>query len=938
MQEKINKVICLKLQNTNLKFNQNFKNTFIVVKELMNELPCWGLDEIYTKDGKISLKEQRAALYELTDKSISYDQFQVLLKTMYSFFVNCKQGRSLVSIILGNPLCTETIDFNSSEFDDLKTFNEKFDNELMKKYLYKVGNTLKAIGFRNRSPFNIELLPSERYIVIENVHRMFISWNECDRLTKTQYENEQSEINNIFSKIPQKISVELEKFMNFCVNNNIVKYYDSRIRSYIKDCLLPCLLNNTNPKEHFFIIQKNGEKRDFSLHNDFFNYLKENKILWQNSESTEPIILQYLHVLETILEHKNHKDCAFYPIVNDNNVKRFQYYLGKNYQFYKFIAKGNSVKDFTTKLEDKEYEFIDGKNADILNLNFAYKYKNEEENTKNVIDNNFIICLKEKYHNNTFNPSQYFKNLKIWKEKTDNNIHLFEYEKNDEKIRGLVKEPAVIFDGKNYFIRINLSIITTDFDKNLEDLQYLMSSALPNSNNGTGIIKETEQNQKRLKSLNDKSFFMMGVDLGKRTPFTYSFGEYKIQNDELMLVGKMKSGSYNINNMEIKEEYINYKNNLMCVSKIFGKTKKLIQNKKHLILNSFDIKTIEDARKYLKSHLQYVNPSKRKIWKENFIDISNDEICDLNNNLIQKYNNIADLKMNKAWIGNILFTYAKLKFGKIKNERKFHVQKYNSGSSIIDHDYIWIECIDKYKRLTRSLSKLGTTGESIILTKLVNYYNGVKDNLLKVLASKIIKTAHQNNCQIIILEDLNIDQKFITQNSKNENFLQSLWSPKRIQAAIQNAANIYNIKIVNVSENSTSQVHFESGSFGYRYGESLYFENDKGNIDSVDADINASKNILERGITRHGNIKQIRLESIKNIKDESSKRTKGFLTKEFGNVNNAIKSFEKFFGKTNYIYNHKNNWITQEERREIQNRIKTQVENSKNIASCYMKS
>lgn len=922
----INKVICLKVtplsHESKEKLDKCYKKHFNVYSKLFNEIVCWGNDSVFSKDSVTKntdgsfnfipkdVSAQRKQIYELTDKSISYDKFSKLLNLMSVAFVDAKMARGLVSNIIGNAQSPDVVE--PTDWAVIDSLLQKFDRDVVKntKIITKIGNTLKSIGFRNREPYTTDLSPGERYSVIGNIHRAYTSWVECDKERTETYKAEELEIEKSFSALDTSVTTSLRTVLTECLEKKYINHFDPRVHAYLRDCVIPALKDKKEITDHFYLAK--NEKITFSLHQGFIDLIKNTPILWKDEK---PVILETIHILEKMMTHEKHHPHAFYPFVNDTNINRAQYLLGDNYTQYDFEGIGADVPTVSVVIEKRNekttYEFIKGKKIDFLSLMFTRSKEDKEKISLNV-------HTKDKYHSGDFKPSVYFEDLSVWTINDTKCTYLFQFKRKGKFVQATVKEPSIIYENGEYFVRFNMEVIQPNDTKTIDDLSWYLSTALPVSANDRSAIKESPANTERLKNISNKTFRFLGVDLGQSTPYSWAVGESTITGP-VNALNIIKTGEFDNGT---NDEYFNFANDIKNISKLIGITKQLSKGVSIQKLDARIINTIKNAQIFLNQSSNTVQSDKKKEAIDKFVIVV-DYLDTLKKSVIAHNNDLMSLKQDFSFIGNMVLRYAKRKFGEIKLKRKFHLRD-NDVSSKIHQEFKWINIIDGMKRIIRTFSYMGTdnTRTPVTLDDLNDYQTGCKDNFLKHVASSIVDVAVENNCQIIVLEDLK--NKGASLNKRNDNFLQSMWSPQRIKDAIENAANWYGIKVVEVSESQTSQVHYESGTFGHREGKSLYYTNDTGKIESVNADTNAAKNIIQKFVTRHGSSRQVAVKYLSENQDEG-KRIKGFLTHKFGTVAKAVEFFKKKLPQADFVYLDGDTWLSMEQKNKKQEDIKNIV-------------
>jgi hypothetical protein len=273
--------------------------------------------------------------------------------------------------------------------------------------------------------------------------------------------------------------------------------------------------------------------------------------------------------------------------MDESSIHRFKYILGKNYVSYNIDTEGTNVEDVTIAETDKfgnstEHNFINGKSVDSMSIVIRNRFKtsgeedsDESEDQKSQAEEYKLhIYINDKRYNGTFNPNSYFKNLKVWQVDSKKAIiYLFQFDHKYERVNVLVKEPAIVFNGKYYEIRLNMNVLTST-NKEVDELEWFLSSAAPVSLTARSKTKDTPKNIERLKLLKGKSFNIMGVDLGQRTPFAYAIGQTtinSISNDLKIL----NTGEHVYEDSELGEMYWDLLKDQKSVSKIIGITKGL---------------------------------------------------------------------------------------------------------------------------------------------------------------------------------------------------------------------------------------------------------------------------------------------------------------------------------------------------------------------------
>ena len=922
----INRVIVLKLTGPQSKpFEAHFLRSFNATRLLFNEVACWGHDTITTRTSAIDpvtgapvfaeteLVSQRKLIYEATDKSITFENFSKALKLIYTALVSTKQGRGMVSVIIGEPQSKDlmapkdwtTVDTLLSENALSKKINEE------EGLLYRISNTLKAMGFRNRQPYLADLSAGERYSVVENVHRMLTSWIAVSNLTIENYDNEEQEIANLYSNIDKAVLAPTQKFLDACLTKQIIKHFDARVHSYLKHCVIPALQAGEEITNHFFLGKKE-EKIQYSLHTDFVDLLKASPELWQGED---PSILKTIHVLEALMSHESHRPNSAYPFIKEGDVHRFNYFLGKNYTKYVAVGEGKDIEaDVTVEVEGKmgkeptSVVYTEGK--EIQNLNITVSRGTGEDGQYT-----FKLCTQDKYHGGTLKPNTYLNGMSMWTNSDKQSMYL-RFNRKSLSVDAIVREPSVVCRDGQFFLRMSMEVQTAPSEE-IVALKWYLSSAAPATKTDRAGLKDEPKNLERLELLKGTAYRFMGVDLGLRSPFAWAVGESVITG----VANTMKILSSGEMTATPDPIYTTLLYDLKNTSKVLGITKSLAMGKT-ASFNNFVTKTIQNAQAFFSTY-GAGGTRKQAIYAEFCKD--QDPFGTLQDLLAKHKNDLVAVKKDPSYLGNLLINYVDLMFGVIKEQRRMHL-KDQIVQSKFSQEFHWLRIMEQMKRTHRSISYLGTDNSRtpIVQKNLTGYYNNCKDNFLKQIASAIVEIAQANDCKVIVMEDLNGPSK--TLMSREENFLQAFWSPARIKGAIENAAQWYGIEVAEVSESQTSRVHHQSGRFGYRSGADFYYLDAKGAVQTVNADINAAMNIAARFVSRHTDLRQA---YPKSISDDQGKRTKGFLTHHFGTVNKALEYFKGVDSKNALWYRDGSEWITLAQRNERVDAIKALVENMK---------
>jgi IS605 OrfB family transposase len=949
MSDTLNRVVSLKARtNDTQRFDKHFDAYVAAVVALNNQFVAYGNDKVYTRlstmvdpdqTHDLAADRQRLYLAYIDPTKLTGEQFELCLKLLYTATNNASQPRGMVSSLIGNPAIKDLVNDWNAVVDATNAENwKKEDTEKYMNLVYRVSNTLADAGFRKQDFFNSGCTPGEKMGIVANVARMQSSWKECDIARSTSYAEEAAEIERDLSALDPVIRKDLQAFVAELSDNDVIKDIDPRFRSYLECTIIPRLNGETVEEDHF--IGGKGEEIPYSLDPKLSEFLGKYPSLWQGDE---PKILDLVFIAEKVFTHQNHHPHAYFPMMTQEDGHRVQYCLGKNYIGYTMVPTGADLEDtvysVTKFKEEKTYKFTKGKQVDTLHMSF----KRGREDKEPV---EFQIFIKQKYNSNTDNPNPYFKNLKVWSNEEDPNMNLFEFERKGRVFRALIKEPSIIRNSDGHYeVRLNMTIANDAKDEETQALCHYLSSSLPCALSDKSKSKEEPKNVDRLKILKGNTYKFLGVDFGLRAPFAWAVGESTITGAVNQLT-ILKTGEYSGTDTVMHARYIEQMAYETALGKIIGMAKSTINGstlKRTFARNGFDKKIgpeelIRAAQQHFSDKLDDFGSEERKVIYAEFVNASLSD-------LFEKFtSDLTDhgigMKERKDYLVNILYRFVRANYCMIVELRKYSLSS-KSVDTKQDFEFKWLECIERFKRLKRSMSYFGTGNDRkpITLDAMGDYYNGCKDNFLKVIAASIVKVAVDNGCRVIVLEDLKMSQSSKAMTKREENFMHSLWSPACIQAAVENCAEWYGIPVATVDESQTSKVHFETGAYGYRYGANLYYLNAaQDGFLTTHADMNAAKNILNKFVTRHASSSQIMIAKAKDLVDPASTRVKskrfqGFLTEKFKSVPKAVAFVSQpKYELHQYLYLHQGNWITLEDRKALEAKIKGMVEATKLLA------
>lgn len=904
-------------------FFEEFKHVFDATRALFNEIVMWEVESVETINGKVDFTKERKSLYKKYGKSWTETEFfEILGRLAKHIRLSPNPGSAYRALFFGGGREERLITSLKSILDVKFTYSKEekdagkvpFNAAL---HGSRLCGSLRQTGFFDRYPFNVKFLnPAESAMVIMNVHNQYASWFDRNVDTNQKYNNKVSEYEKVMDRCPVSHKKELVDFIKFCMESKVITQYNLNFKDWFFLSVIPSLMEGKKESPDVYRKPKSTRDKRYSLDQSFYDYLVAHPKLWNDGGELLKEHFEVLSMRDWLLRHKG---SANYPFIGENDFHRFQYMLGNNYVEYDMNYGGEELKDtaLVSYRKDKEASKAAGKKVSTM-IKETYDGgctvdRLELEFGKS--SNRFAIHTKDVYKNGTINPGQYLKNLSCWKLASGSGTYLLEYDRK-RRVRSLLKEPSIVYKDGNFYVRLNLTVQTEVPDEVLS-MKYLFSSAYSKT--------ETADNRKRIKDIGNKTFYGMGVDLGLRNPFSYAIAKFSYNNGKCP-IEITKSGTYE-QKSPLGNEYKNFRselrtfNRVMAFIKTCHKGKEFEEESDDQKLTMHDF--IAQAQLYLSGRTGQ-GKKKQQQWSS-FAKKTPESILSY-----MKKNSDKDLAMMKVDHNfglTHLLRFLDYRFSDIRRERSEFLRNKCDGTKI-DYEFDWIDCIGLLKRCKRSMSYLGTSNDRtpIEFPHLNEYSQNCKDNLLKHIASNIIQVALDNKCQVIVLEDLE-NSICKEDNSEHDNNMLALWSPKSIQECIENAAASYGLQVATVSERCTSKIVYETRRFGYRVGANLHYLDDNNKLVTIDADINAAKNIIYRFVKRHTDFADIFLTDRKDEKkvdaegnvQETGKRAKGFLAF----LGTTVKTIADELGvNNNYAYLQDGKWMTYEQRREHEDAIK----------------
>lgn len=248
---------------------------------------------------------------------------------------------------------------------------------------------------------------------------------------------------------------------------------------------------------------------------------------------------------------------------------------------------------------------------------------------------------------------------------------------------------------------------------------------------------------------------------------------------------------------------------------------------------------------------------------------------------------------------------------------------------------VWAMLIKRFISLHRSYNFCGVetdlTNRADICKKYQDNYSNCKRDFEKKLASCIIQFALRNKCDGIVVERLN-NHYSKSVNSTDENELHLSWTPGQVKTHLENMSKDEGMFYAEVDERDSSQVSFETQTFGYRDSKNrsiLHYRTADGTVKQTHTEINAPKVLAQRFFSRHTNIYSFCVsKNAKGVftpayKDEA-KRLKGAITRTFGSVNISF-DLPESTRETERLFKVNNKWVLGPEKEKYIEGIKSDV-------------
>lgn len=824
-----------------------------------------------------------------------------------------------------------------------------------------------------------------KYSILGSIHERIKSYVECDAVTNQDYLNLKDKINEIENKILEKFSKEeLSSFiswLNDCAElekDGCFFSFNYKFISFFNNCLKQTL-STDSPVNFGFWKNKSGKEISYTCDPRIIELLKTKyECLWNKPES--------IFNDSNITGQKASDVSEDYDESSKNTIidlyKKLK--VKKEYSSFKNIDIINSPIKFKLGENYVKFKLTHDSVNHTLNFEFGYPGIPNTENNKNK----FILpCSYKRFGRGTkcyLNDLVVESELKEVKEKSEkeqsekdkkalkqdtkpkfksSGNYILKYKINGKRERvSILKEPSIRLVVKNEKMDFNNPSVY-DFDFYVD----LCFNTQTNSNHGVdfnSLVKLCREfrsaapdvksfgNQKSELSTNlDKKSIIdsitspirvMGIDLGLKNPYAYSIYEYDNSGNHKLI----DSGLPDFNrNPEIRKKYNNFSYICKNIKKVIYFTSDIFKGDDKT--RDFIIKrgNYSGIFTIINNYFSKFDTSYKPITFQNYIDWVKNKLNVPLSELKLKTNDWI-LRTWTISLRNIL---------KSLNKDRYNYSEYCQN-------FDWIKALESYRKLCQSFFSIGVSANKkgwnkkvVFLKKIYNQIDNLKLDYIKKLSSSVAELAHRHGVSIVVTEELSAMRGDV-KDDKDKNRLFSTWPVGQIKNSIKNAIEVYGIFHAVADERNTSQVKCETGEWGYR-GEKddidkLYFDKN----DYVNADVNASKNICLRYLSRHTDYHTLYFYDMDGMyyipkasvaADKERKRERGYITKHFGKSkivfekdnDGNLKKSDVEFPKESDVKNKKgsrwysidnkfNKWMSKEKKKEIVNNIKTLVDPS----------
>jgi len=655
--------------------------------------------------------------------------------------------------------------------------------------------------------------------ILSECQSRILSWNECNLSTKETYSEKKSEYQSILDDSMTKDADVTTAMIQFM--DDVSNVYGSNNENQLK------WFNNR------FLTYVRNKIRPFLLTNSPIDNFEQSDTSYNCSIEIVRILSKYEILWKDEVSVNRYKKTCDDGI----NIEKYRYLVHAKSDFLRYketasFKEIHAVKSPISLCFGNNYQpFSLSDVGDRHNINFGYKFGKLGKQRKECSFNLNYRRKKVKYANTPVRSDEnkcYLDNLEI--EDAKNGSYKLSYMVNKKyKRESFIKEPKMkMYNGKLYMY----FPMSNEFEEDRDSFALL--TYFSRSSNSKSQIDEASN------ILQNRKIRVCGVDLGINPTFALSVLEYSDNKITDTNIGMKHEGSYN-NFSEIRKQ----------------------------------INDVTDMISYLKS--KYDNCEKDYSSK---ID---DHIKSRLNEEISNFCDLVSYKRNKNTIIRKEIKNVEKEINKIKNCRRHTLKK------DLTENFGWVSALNEFISLKHSFNDMGESFDSktnpsySYFEKWKRYIDNIKDDSVKTVSREILNFCIENSVDFIALEDL---QTFAPSDdrTKSHNKLTQLWCFGKLKKCLEDIASMYGIHVYSSTDpRNTSDTHFESKNFGYRDESNKHnlWVNVDGEYTVVDSDINASKNIANRFLTHHKDLKQLPMIGDGTLFkiDSSSKRNKSFAVK-----------------------------------------------------------
>lgn len=166
------------------------------------------------------------------------------------------------------------------------------------------------------------------------------------------------------------------------------------------------------------------------------------------------------------------------------------------------------------------------------------------------------------------------------------------------------------------------------------------------------------------------------------------------------------------------------------------------------------------------------------------------------------------------------------------------------------------------------------------------------DDVLKKVCFALSQAARENNCSLIVLEDLGFNSE---EGEKYFNRLNQIWSMMKVADRLEWVVAPYGIAVAQVDPRGTSRRDPMTDEIGYRckFDKTKLYVEREGKVEVINSDTSASINIGKVFLTRHENVHSIEAfkvdEKTAIVKPMNSEYFKAFLKEKVGSESAIFK-------------------------------------------------